>query len=356
MPKVTVVMPVHNGERFIAAAIDSVLGQTFRDFELIVVDDASTDGTAAIVGRVSDPRIRVERHDRNYGLPRALNAGLAAATGVYVARLDHDDVAHPERLARQSAFLDGEPGAALVGSRGRRIDASGRVRGVVERPLSAAGIRWLAMLDNPFIHSAVMFRRDVAVALGGYRDDMPLAEDFDLWERIMAVHDVRNLDEALIDYRESSSSIMSSAAASGGATGNPVLRRSLATVIARHVAAELSVVLSEEEARLLAGFAAGIPDHERDRFLELFDLLCGKFQAKYPEALASRDYRRTVARALSTIASRLVPPSRRGAAAVFGFALRRAPHLAGELSWLRALALVTIGGGQRRPTGAATGA
>jgi glycosyltransferase involved in cell wall biosynthesis len=345
-------MPVHNGARHIGSAIDSVLAQTLTDFELIVVDDASTDDTANVVARIRDRRVRVERHDRNRGLPRALNTGLAAATGAYIARLDHDDVAHRERFARQAECLDAEPRTALVGSRARRIDGSGVVLGTVERPVSTPGIRWFALLENPFIHSAAMFRADVAAALGGYREDVPLAEDFDLWGRMMAAHDVRNLEEPLVDYREWPQSIMSNAARDGGATGNAVLRQSIATIIQRHIAAELAWQVTDTEARVLAGFSAGIPRDDRAGFLNLFDRMCETFERKHPDALASRDYRRTVARAVSTIAARLVPPSRGGAAAVFGHAIRRAPHLAGEVSWLRALALVTIG---RRPAAAATG-
>lgn len=339
MPDVTVLLPVHNGARFIAAAIESVLRQTFADFELLIVDDASTDETAAEVRRFADPRIRTVTHDRNHGLSRALNSGLTAARGAYIARLDHDDVAHRRRLEVQSGFLDRHPSVALVGSRARLIDESARIKGTVERPVSVRGIRWLAMLENPFIHSATMFRRDVAVALNGYREDVPFAEDFDLWGRIMAVHEVQNLDDTLIDYRESPHSIMSAAARHETAT----VRDSLSRLIARHVAAEVSLAISDEDARVLAGFTAGIPRSDLPRFLTLFDILRARYEQKYPDALSSRDYRRTVARAFGTVASRVMPRSRAGAAAVYGHALHRAPQLAAELPWMRALAMMTIG-------------
>lgn len=342
MPKVSVLLPVHNGARFIGDAIESVLNQTFADFELIVVDDASTDQTAAVVARYGDSRIRTIAQDRNHGLPRALNRGLAAASGIYVARLDHDDRAHRQRLARQSEFLDRHPAVALVGSRARLIDESGRVRGVVERPISPHGIRWLAMLENPFIHSATMFRREIALAMGGYREDVPFAEDFDLWGRMMATHDVHNLDELLVDYREWPQSIMSAAARDHSGDGAAMLRRSLGTIIARHVETEVSMAVSDPDAQLLAGFTAGIARQDRARFFTLFDALCARFQQKHPEALTSRDYRRTVARAFLTIAYRLTPPSRAGAVAVYGHALRRAPRLARELSWSRLAALALL--------------
>jgi len=339
VPKVSVLLPVHNGARFIAVAIESVLAQTFADFELLVVDDASTDDTAAVVRRFGDPRIRTVAHDRNYGLPRALNSGLAAATGTYVARLDHDDVANRDRLTTQAAFLDRHPAVALVGSQARLIDESGRARGTVEKPLTILGIRWLAMLANPFIHSATMFRREVALASQGYREDVAFAEDFELWGRIMETHDVHNFEEPLIDYREWGESIMSAAARNQSAT----LRESLGRLISRHVEAELSLALSADDARVLAGFTAGIPRHELPRFFSLFDMLCAHFQQKYPDALSSRDYRRTVARAFSTIALRVIPRSRAGAAAVYGHALQRVPQLAAELPWMRALTQLTIG-------------
>src|SRR5258705_775698 len=113
-PQVSVLLPVWNGERHLAAAIESVLGQSFTDFELLIVDDGSTDGSAALIRRYGDERIRLFENEKNLGVTRSLNLGLAQARGRYVARMDADDLSAPERLARQVAFLDSHPEVALV--------------------------------------------------------------------------------------------------------------------------------------------------------------------------------------------------------------------------------------------------
>src|SRR5262249_47638860 len=118
VPRVSVVMPVYNGERFVLEAVQSILAQTYRDFELIVVDDGSTDGTAGLLGRAqsADPRMIVHRQRGNMGFKAALDAGFGRAKGEFIARLDADDVSLPERLERQVAFLDGRADVGAVGS------------------------------------------------------------------------------------------------------------------------------------------------------------------------------------------------------------------------------------------------
>ena len=347
MPKVSVLMAVHNGERFIARAINSVLAQTFSDFELVIVDDASTDGTAGAVRGYADARIRYLANEHNQGLAASLNIGLGHASGAYIARLDHDDVSRRDRLATQAAWLDARPATALVGSMARLIDEADRPRGLVRRPLSDVAIRWHCLLENPFIHSATMFRTAAARAVGGYRDDLPFAEDFDLWGRIMAGHEVCNLDAPLVDYRQRSDSIMETVERDGRARAG-VLRRSMARVIRRHVEQELHFTLADDDADLLAGLTVGLAPGELDRFLVLFDHLRARFEQQRPDATGSDDYWRTVARALDAIAYRLSPPSRRRVIGVYWRALRREPRLAAHLSWSRLFASAVLGSGARR--------
>jgi len=347
VPKVTVLMAVHNGERFIGRAIESVLAQTFTDFELLIVDDASTDATSSAVRRHQDSRIRYVANESNLGLAASLSAGLRQASGEYVARLDHDDVSHPDRLARQTALLDARPSTALVGSIARLIDEEDHARGMVWRPLSDVAIRWHALLQNPFIHSATMFRAAAALAVGGYRDDVPFAEDFDLWGRIMKAHEVCNLDAPLIDYRQRSDSIM--AAAERDAPGpRTQLRHSMARVIRRQLEQELQFIVSDDDADLLAGLTVGLAPHELDRFLTLFDALRERYEQKRPDAAGSGDYWRTIARALDAITYRLTPPSRRRAIRVYLRALRQEPRLVAHPSWSRLVASAVLGGARRR--------
>jgi glycosyltransferase involved in cell wall biosynthesis len=141
-PRVTVLIAEYNAGPFLAAAIDSVLAQTFSDFELMVVDDASTDGSRGIVEGYREPRVRLIVNDRNLGAGGARNRGLAAISSEYVAFLDGDDLCFPQRLARQVAYLDEHLEVAAVGAQARLIDIAGRTIGDVRRPVTELGIRW----------------------------------------------------------------------------------------------------------------------------------------------------------------------------------------------------------------------
>lgn len=206
-PRVTVLMSVHNGSRFLREAIDSILAQTFRDFELLVIDDASTDDSAAIVESYRDPRIRMLRNEANQGLTKSLNRGLRDARGSLIARHDADDRSHPQRLEQQVAWFDAHPQGALVGTQPRIIDEHGWEIGKVVKATSETGIRWQSMFSNPFIHTAVMFRRDVVLGLGGYDETFRFNQDFELWSRMIGSFECSNLAETLVDYRAHAESI-----------------------------------------------------------------------------------------------------------------------------------------------------
>ena len=348
MPEVTVLLAVHNGARFLPTAIESVLAQTFRDFQLVVVDDASTDDTPAIIARLADPRFMHVRNPQNFGLARSLNIGLAHATGKYVARLDHDDVSHAGRLAAQAAWLGDHPHTALVGSLARLIDEHGQARGLVERPTSIHGIRWMRLLENPFIHSTVMFRRDLAAELGGYSESAPLAEDFDFWGRFIKRFEVANLDRPLVDYRGWSESIMSSVEQDPHGRRRAELRQSVATLIRRHAADEFGgEPLTEADADLLAGLTSGLEADRVDDFLRSFLDLRRRFESKWPAAVESDDYWHTIARQYDALDYRLMPSSRGASAAIYAHALRSATQLTRQLSWPRAAASVLLGRGGR---------
>jgi glycosyltransferase involved in cell wall biosynthesis len=200
-------MAVHDGERHLRAAVESILTQTLADFELVVVDDGSTDSTPAILASYDDPRIRVVRNEVNLGLVRSLNRGLAETRGGYVARQDADDRSSPERLALQVTHLERRPELALLASAYRRIDEAGRESGDRPVPLETTAIRWRLLFLNAFAHSSVMVRRDVVLALGGYDEAIRYGEDYDLWSRVAEQHEVAALPERLVDYRRSASSM-----------------------------------------------------------------------------------------------------------------------------------------------------
>jgi len=183
-PAVTVLMSVYNGEEFLPRALASIFSQTFADFELWVIDDGSTDRSAQILAQAGDPRLKVLTNTRNIGLTASLNKGLRVARGAYIARLDADDLALPQRLARQKAILDKQPGVGLVGSFAGKIDESGQPSGQWATPLEPEDIYYLLNFRNCLTHSTVMFRRDLVLGLGGYRENLRYAQDYDLWFRL----------------------------------------------------------------------------------------------------------------------------------------------------------------------------
>lgn len=197
-------MPVWNAIRFVRPAMDSVLRQSFESFEVVVIDDGSTDGTGDVVREFGDPRVRVVRNEMRRGLVYALNVGLGLARGEYIARMDGDDVSHPERFAAQVRFLDTERNIALVGTWANVINETGDVVGVMRVPTSSCEIYETLLMKNVFIHPSVMFRRRAVQELGGYqpvRANTELAQDYHLWLRLADRYSLANLAEVLIDYR-----------------------------------------------------------------------------------------------------------------------------------------------------------
>ena len=201
-PKLSVLLPVWNGERYLAAAIASVLAQTFADFELIVVDDGSSDGSLAIARGIRDPRVRCLANEKNLGVTRSLARAIGEARGVYLARMDADDLCAPDRFARQVAHLDTHPRVALVASRVRRIDAHGREIGTFDTPLDGDTLRRRLRLGNCIVHGSVMLRADAVRAVGGYDTAMERAEDYDLWLRLAERHEIAALPETLYLWRD----------------------------------------------------------------------------------------------------------------------------------------------------------
>jgi glycosyltransferase involved in cell wall biosynthesis len=196
-------MAVHNGARFLDRALESVLQQTLQEFEFIVVDDGSTDETLAILARCTDRRLRVVSQDRT-GQNAALNRGLELATGEFIARQDADDVWLPGRLEWQVRYLESHPLVGAVGAQAVSVDETERPLSVTRLPTTPAALRWHLLFESPFVHSAVLARRDVLDAVGGYRTDDAVAQlaDYELWSRIARTADLANAPIALVLYRE----------------------------------------------------------------------------------------------------------------------------------------------------------
>jgi glycosyltransferase involved in cell wall biosynthesis len=201
-------MAVYNGARYVRQAIDSILAQTFTDFELVIVDDGSTDETPQILASYRDPRIVRVENAENLGLTKSLNRGIRASRGELIARQDADDASMPKRLEKQVAYMDTHPTVGLVGSGSRWIDGQGAL--IREwRPLTdPAEIQQTLLAAVPFLHGTFMFRRDCLSDIGGgYGETKPVAQDCDLLLRLSERWDVANLPDILYTHRRHSDTV-----------------------------------------------------------------------------------------------------------------------------------------------------
>jgi len=209
--EVTVLMPVYNSERYIARAVKSILDQTFRDFEFLIINDGSTDKSFDIIRAFDDPRIRVIDTD-NRGVASALHLGMEEARGSYVARMDADDESLPNRLAIEKLCLDEHPEITVVHGSVENVNSEG-VPILLERDEGHSNVvtKWLLNWKNILIHSTVMLRAAVLKEYGlNYRLEMNRAEDFDLWNRLARVGDFMYLPDVLIKYRVHSENVSNS--------------------------------------------------------------------------------------------------------------------------------------------------
>ena len=198
-------MPIHNGERFVGEAIQSLLAQTHTNWELVAVLDGCTDNSEAAVRGFTDPRVRLLRMPRPGGFARTLNYGLERCKSDLVARLDHDDISLPTRLERQSTLLVENPDLALLGSGAQIIDESGHMVGARSVVTGSRAVCRALLWRNQLIHPSVMFRRSVISSLGGYNPAAtPILEDYDLWLRVIGHGAIDNVSDALIAYRRRS--------------------------------------------------------------------------------------------------------------------------------------------------------
>lgn len=199
--RVTVFVPVFNADKFLAEAIESILNQTFTDFELLVVDDGSTDKSIEILESFRDRRIRISRNDRNRGRAYTRNRGIELARGEYLSVLDADDLCEPDRLERQVKCLDAHPDVAAVGSSATYVDENDNVAYVCKVPTSSEEIHRQIFQSNCFVHSSVTFRRQVLIDIGGYNPELQQAEDYELFLRLTARHRLANIEKPLVRYR-----------------------------------------------------------------------------------------------------------------------------------------------------------
>jgi len=250
-PPLSVLVPVYNAAPHLDAALAGIAGQDFGDWELVAVDDASTDESAEILRRWADRdvRIRVVRNATNAGQTVSLNRGLAQCRGRWVARQDADDISHRERLGAQMRYLAHHPQTALLGAQGVLIDERGAKIGLLAVPEDAESVAWCAPFLNPFLHTAVMFRREVALRAGGYDEDFRIAQDYELWTRLASGHASANLPDSLVSYRHSETSLSKTERTLAFAEADRVSGREAARWLGR--------AWTREEAGLVSAFRSG---------------------------------------------------------------------------------------------------
>ena len=335
-------MTTFNGARLIGQSVDSVLAQTFTDFELIVVDDCSTDATAEVLAAYRDPRLRRVRTPHNLGIVGSRNFGFDCVRGEYVAALDHDDLSRPVRLARQVAHLDRHPEVVLVGTGSHDYEA-GRLRaagysGVTDPEL----VRWMLHLANPLVYSSIMYRTAAARRLDPLvREARVYADDFDLYHRLLAHGLVARLDERLTVYRLHAGNTfrIREAEMQGNAAAT------LAEAYAPWFGPEEADAAARLITRIVASGEAPADSHELDRLADVLRRLRAGYLATYaPDAAAAARIQAHAQVVWQAAARRRV---RAGGLGTLPHLLRRgeaAPRLAHGLATARATVMGALPG------------
>lgn len=201
-PEVSIIMSTYNSAATVGEAVASILNQSYDDFEFLIVNDGSTDRTDEILAGFHDPRLRIIDNGSNIGLTRSLNKAIAASHGRYIARQDADDISMPERLQKQTAFLDEHPEVALLGTSRATLDDAGRMVSTTIMPEEPDFRRLLK--SNCLVHGSIMIRREILLELGCYNEDFRQSQDYELWLRVARTQRIMNLQEPLYGVRRHS--------------------------------------------------------------------------------------------------------------------------------------------------------
>ena len=204
-PKISVIMSVYKGDKYLKEAIESILNQTFTDFEFIIVNDGSTDNSLEIIQSYDDERIKIINNEKNIGLTKSLNKALKQAKGEYIARQDADDVSLPNRFEEQVKYFEEHPEVVLLGTSVYLIGENEKIVGkriVLTKP----SIKYL-FKENQFNHGSVMFKKEIVNQLGGYNELIRYSQDYELWLRIAKYYEVRNLTQSLYKLRSHDANI-----------------------------------------------------------------------------------------------------------------------------------------------------
>ena len=235
-PAISVVMAVKNGGHLLAGSVESILNQTFPDFELIIINDGSTDDTLETLAKFNDPRIQVVTQE-NQGLAKSLNRGIALSKGRFIARQDHDDLSMPTRLEKQIRYFDAHPDCGLLGTASEIWSEHGPSGRYHDHPCDSGVLAFELLFNNPFVHTSWMFRKEVVSMVGVYTTDLARQppEDYEYVSRIVRQFDVANLPERLVVYREMQNSMSSLIRPKNLVLNNPFSER-LALISSENIA------------------------------------------------------------------------------------------------------------------------
>lgn len=283
-PAISVLMTVFNGGKFLIPAVESILCQTWDDFEFVIVDDASSDGSAEVLSRLAskDRRIRLFCNKENSGQTVCLNQGLREARGRWIARQDADDISMPERLKVQMACVRRLPDLVLLGANGWIIDENETLTGLIHVPLSDAGIRWAMPFQNPFIHTGVVFRRKLPSGKNvRYCEEFRICQDWELWARMVDEGRVANLPERLVCYRDRTDSLSHHFSES--------TRSECRTIASAAWKKNFpGVDLSEKASTLLESFRGGLRPAQFRTFLHFYSQARRQWIARHPSEAEDR--------------------------------------------------------------------
>lgn len=251
MPLISVILPFYNASAYLDASIDSLLSQTLGDFEIIALDDCSTDDGGERCAARRDPRLRLVRNETNLGVPRTCNRGIELAQGRYLARMDADDICMPTRFERQVELLRRKPEIGICGTRALSINAHDKVIGRRRYPLTSETIQLERFFTPPFLQSSVIIDRErVSAKTLKYDENLPYAQDFDLWFRVLEQTEGANLRAPLLHYRVHEDSITSQ---------KRVRQLELHAQIIRRNLAQRGINVNVEEAEMLRWVFSGGP-------------------------------------------------------------------------------------------------
>jgi len=255
---VTVLMSVYNGEKYLCEAVDSILNQTFKDFEFLIINDGSTDGTAEIIKSYQDSRIKIINNEKNIGLTKSLNKGLKFAKGEYIARMDADDISYPNRLEVQYEYMKSNSDLAICASSYEQINENGNTIKVIKGYLECEQLYYFLTFANQLAHSTVFLRKSIILKLNGYDDKLIQSQDYDLWCRVSRIGKIVRIDEILLKLRIHQNNISSKYKNNQKYVANSVALRNIKQICNDRVNAKAIEMLCESDREI---FFDGINIH-----------------------------------------------------------------------------------------------